>query len=204
MPATERLEDVGLSSPPPESPAVAAILGLVERQRDETLSAIADLRPDELWARPEPGEWSVGEILEHTRRFNASMAPLFRFAWAFRGLARPFRDKPYPIEIEDPYRKPRMPMNVGWVWSPRRAAKARPSLDELHAGMRSAHADVARFFEGKDPRILGHIRAWDPAIGAPNLIQGLRVLAYHDALHFEDVVAQAAALRKARNEAPAP
>ena len=190
--------DDALTSP---ADPVAAILALIERQREEALASAADLSRDELWRRPEPGEWSVGEILEHTRRFNASMAPLFRFAWAFRGLARPFRDKPYPVEIADPYRKPRMPMNVGWVWSPRRAARARPSLDELRAGMLAAHEAVAGFFEGKDPRILGHIRAWDPAIGAPNLIQGLRVLAYHDALHYEDVVSQGAALRAARRPA---
>lgn len=43
--------------------------------------------------------------------------------------------------------------------------------------------------------MLGHIHAYDPAIGVVNLITALKVGIDHDQLHYDDVLQMASSLR---------
>ncbi|MCB0216495.1 MAG: DinB family protein [Caldilineae bacterium] len=163
-------------------------LELLDRQRREALDALTDLDERRLWQRPAPGEWCIGEILDHTRKLNASGLPLLRMAWL---LLRPWamlrRRAPYPVEIADPYARPSFPMGVGWIWTPRHRPEAPVPLAQLAAELEAAHARIRAFYSDKDPALLGHCWLYDPLIGRLNLIQSLRVGIYRDALHYRDV-----------------
>ena len=61
--------------------------------------------------------------------------------------------------------------------------------------LRMLHANVRKFYEGKDEDVLGNLYLYDPLFGWCNLIVTLRIGIYHDQLHYDDVVRQAVQLR---------
>ncbi len=102
-------------------------------------------------------------------------------------FARLFRSRPYKAEIDNVYRRPGFPMNVGWLWPPKYKPSRPVDAGFLHEALRSEHAAYRRFYTSRDERLLGHVVLADPVIGALNLVQWLRVQAYHDAHHYERV-----------------
>jgi hypothetical protein len=163
-------------------------LELLDNQREEIFRELGALPEVVLWYRPGPRVWSIGEHLDHTRVINCFtrrlMVAYFPIASIF---ARMFRHRPYKTEIDDVYKRPNFPMNVGWIWPPKHTPRQPVSVDFLHAALKAEHAAYWRFYTTHDEQLLGHTVLADPVIGALNLVQWLRVQAYHDAHHYERV-----------------
>jgi hypothetical protein len=171
-------------------------LDLMDAQRNAVFSAIEGLHEDQIWQRPAEGEWSIGEIFDHSRALNASFLPVLRLFWFFgRSLAKAARHKPYSVQIDDVYHRPGFPMNVGWIWPPKFTPQKPAPLEKIERSLARVHAQYRAFYVGKDPDLLGHIHVFDPVIGKMNLIVVLRVGIYHDQLHYDDVVAMAAEIK---------
>lgn len=175
---------------------VAQYLDLLDTQRKAVFAVLEDLREDQIWQRPAPGEWSIGEILSHTARFMRSFLPALRLMWAlFARWGRLRRDRPHAVDIENPYKRPSFPMWTGFLWKPRNNHRNPIPRAALQAEVETAHLQVREFYQGKDPAVMGHIHAYDPAIGVVNLITSLKVCLDHDQLHYDDVVDLAETLR---------
>lgn len=178
------------------SDIVSTYLSLLDSQREAAFAALDGLTESQIWQRPAPKEWCIGEILDHNVRLFESMLPGLHAAWAALGwLGRLRRGRPYPEEIENIYKKPTFPMWTGFLWTPKCNPKRPVPLAALEAGMESVHARTRAFYTGKDPAVLGNIYGYDPAVGVVNLIQALKVGIDHDQLHFDDVVKMASALK---------
>lgn len=167
---------------------VSTYLDLLDSQREELFAQVETVPAEQIWARPAPGNWSPGEQLDHIRRFNRFVTRLFRVAWPLLWpVARIRRKRRYEVEIDNVYLRPKMPMNVGVLWSPVYSQERPASLAQLHDALAREHLGIRSWFESKDERLLGNAYVWDPPIGWFNLIQGLRIVAYHDAYHYAAV-----------------
>ena len=176
---------------------ITQYLDLLDSQREATFSALESLSNSQLWERPVPKEWSIGEILDHNYLLFASFLPMVQWMWKVGGwYGRVRRKRSYKTEIEDLYRSPKFPQWVGFMWTPRYNTRKPVSLEALKAELRTLHADVRRFYEGKDEDVLGNLYLYDPLFGWCNLIVTLRIGIYHDQLHYDDVIKQAAQFRK--------
>ena len=160
------------------------ILDLMHTQRESLYARLFELPPALIWKRPGPGEWSVGENLDHMVVIYRSTFPLFIACWwLLRPVAWLRRDQPYQAEIDNVYLRPGFPQKVGWMWPPR-FTPARPvSLEQLYDNARRTHHQIDDWYSQRDPALLGSTPLWDLVIGLVNLIQGLRVGVYHDDLH---------------------
>jgi hypothetical protein len=175
---------------------VQQYLALLDSQREAAFAALDGLAEEQLWQRPSPKEWCLGEILDHNYLLIASTLPYVKFAWKARQRrAAKRRDLPYETAIEDPYHKPSFPHWVGFMWKPRYTPKRPLALEKLKTENRDLHAAVRLFYGDKDPDLLGHVFVYDPMFGLVNLIVTLRIGIYHDQLHFDDVFIMAAKVR---------
>lgn len=167
---------------------VSGYLDLLDSQREAIFERMGDMPEHVLWYRPGPKVWSIGEHLDHTRvinRFTRRLMAIYSpLAWPF---ARPFRSRPYRHEIDNVYRRPRFPMNVGWIWSPKHTPEHPIGVRALRDELCDEHDALRGFYESHDERTLGHTLLPDPVIGVLNLVQWLRVQGYHDAHHFERI-----------------
>jgi hypothetical protein len=171
-------------------------LDLLDSQRERTFSAMEELTDSQVWQRPAPREWSIGEILDHTYLLIASSYPLIRMIWNLNGwYGRLRRNRSYEVEIDDLYRSPRFPQWVGFLWTPRYNARKPVPFEQLKAELRTLHRNVRQFYAGKDEDLLGNVYLYDPLFGWCNLIVTLRIGIYHDQLHYDDAIRQAAQLR---------
>ena len=171
-------------------------LDLLDAQRRAVFAALDGLSEEQIWQRPAPKEWSIGEILSHTVRFLHSFLPGLRLMWTlFAWYGRLRRDRPYRVEIKNVYKRPNFPMWAGFLWAPRHNPQNPVLLATLKEEVESIHASLRAFYSDKDPDVLGHIHAYDPAIGVVNLITGLKVGIDHDQLHYDDVLEMAASLK---------
>lgn len=168
--------------------AVAQILELMIQQRDKLFSDLSGITDTPLWHRAGPGQWSIGENIDHLRAIYASMLPWFQVSWVvFSPLARLRRHLPYRVEIDNVYHRPGFPQKVGWLWPPRYTPTNPAPLSALRQGVEAIQIQVSEFYGSKDPDLLGHVVLWDPAIGTLNLIQALRVGVYHDEVHISSI-----------------
>ena len=176
--------------------AIPEYLDLLDAQRQAVFEALDGLSEEQIWQRPAPKEWCVGEILSHTVRFLDSLLPGLRFMWRFFGrFGRLRRQRPYSVEIENPYKRPSFPMWTGFLWTPRHNPEKPVPLAELEAEVEAVHTQLRSFYTGKEPDVLGNIYAYDPAIGVVNLITGLKVCIDHDQLHYDDLLEMAGSLQ---------
>jgi hypothetical protein len=176
---------------------VTQYLDLLDTQRESAFAALDGLTDSQLWERPAPKEWSIGEILDHNDLLFASFLPMVRGMWNLFGwYGRLRRKRAYQTHIEDLYRSPKFPQWVGFMWTPRFNTRKPVSLDALKTELRSLHEEVRRFYEGKDEDVLGNLYLYDPLFGWCNLIVTLRIGIHHDQLHYDDVVKQAAQFRR--------
>jgi hypothetical protein len=177
---------------------VQQYLDLLDSQREAAFAALDGLTEAQVWERPAPKEWCLGEILDHNYLLIASTFPYVRFAWKTQQRrAEKRRGRPYATQIEDPYRKKSFPMWVGFLWTPRYTPKCPVPLEKLLEENRQLHAAVREFYEDKEPDLLGNAFVYDPLFGSINLIVTLRIGIYHDQLHFDDVFPLARAVRRA-------
>jgi len=164
---------------------VERYLDLLDDQRRGIQHRLAGIETDALWARPFPNKWSIGEHLDHTRVLLRDFRRLLRLLWPLLSLIARFRrDRPYQMTVDDVYERPGFPLRTGWMWRPSRRPSRPVPLEALARDLAAEHAATRAFYQGKDERLLGNARLWDPAIGRLNLIQVLRVGAFHDAHHF--------------------
>lgn len=175
---------------------VQRYISLLDSQRESAFAVLDGLSETQIWQRPAPKEWCIGELLDHNVRLFESMLPGLHAAWAALGwFGRLRRRRPYPEEIENIYKRPSFPMWTGFLWTPKYNPKKPIPLATLKAEMESAHARTRAFYLGKDPDVLGNIYGYDPAVGVVNLVQALKVGIDHDQLHFDDVFEMAAQLK---------
>ena len=171
-----------------EQGKVAAYLDLLDAQHREVFALLGGVPPEKIWQRPLPGEWSIGEILDHTRILNRSFRRLFQVVWLLLWpLGHLRRERPYQTDIDDVYARPDFPMSVGWLWTPKHTPTNPVPLEQLYRETAVEHQKIRAWYEARDEALLGHINLYDPPIGWLNMVQALRVAAYHDALHFRDV-----------------
>ena len=164
-------------------------LDLLDEQRETTFQAIDRLTEDQIWQRPEPGEWCIGEILNHTQLVFSSLLSMIRFIWClFNWSAKLWPNRDFRTTIGDPYRKARAPMWVGFFWKPKHSPEKPISFEDLKTVLRAQHQQIRTFYEDKPACLLGNVFVFDPLFGFVNLILALRVGLYHDHLHFEDVI----------------
>jgi hypothetical protein len=171
---------------------IPTYLDLLDSQRETALAAVAGLTPAQLWQRPAPNEWSIGEILNHNHRLITSTMPLVKWSWRWlhkRGERR--RHVPYQTTTVDPY-DAQFPMWLGFLWKPRYTPRNPVPLAQLATELRDLHQQVRDFYTGKDEDVLGNVFLYDPLLGWLNLITTLRVGVYHDQLHYRDILAMAA------------
>lgn len=174
-----------------------ASLDLLDTQRETALSALEGLDDSQIWRRPAPKEWSIGEILDHNYLLIASSVPYIRFVWKhLRWYGERRRHKPYATEIKDYYRDPAFPMWVGFLWTPRHNPRKTIPLSALARKLRDLHAEVRHFYTGKPEDVLGNLHVYDPYFGLLNLITTLRLGIHHDQLHYDDVAKLANALKQ--------
>jgi hypothetical protein len=170
-------------------------LDRLNAQRKAVFEALEGLSEEQIWQRPAPREWCIGEILSHTVRFFDSFLPALRFMWRICGwYGRLRRGRPYAVEIENVYERPSFPMWTGFLWTPQHNPTKPVPRAVLREEVESTHSRVRAFYSGKDPDVLGNIYAFDPAIGVVNLITAVKVGIDHDQLHYDDVIEMAASL----------
>lgn len=164
-------------------------------QGEDILSQLAGLTDAPLWQRPAPKEWSIGEILDHNLMVFSSFFPMVKGMWQWFGWYGCLRrNRPYQTEVVDLYRDPKFPQWVGFLWTPKYNPRKPVPLEQLKTELRDLHSNVRKFYEGKDEDVLGNLFLYDPLFGWCNLIVTLRIGIYHDQLHFDDVIKQAASL----------
>ena len=172
--------------------SILPILAKMDSQRIAAFSALDGLTDVQLWQRPAPKEWSIGEILDHNMRLFETFYPLVTTTWKwFRWYGERNRARPYSAEVEDVYRSPSFPHWVGFLWPPKHTPAKPVSLSVLRAETEAIHAKVRAFYEGKDADVLGNLYIYDPVFGWCNLIVTLRIGVYHDQLHYDDALKQA-------------
>jgi hypothetical protein len=168
---------------------IAVYLDIMVSQRMTVFKSLQNLDDRNIWQRPFRSEWSIGEILDHTRAVNARFLWFSLLFWRFGSLfARGQRKKPYETRIDDVYQRPGFPMHMGWLWSSKYSPSNPSSYAEVKRSLTKKHNQIYAFFESKNPDLLGHVRLYDPAVGRINLIQVLRIGIYHDQLHYRDVI----------------
>jgi hypothetical protein len=168
--------------------AIASCLRLMHRQRDELFAHLDGISEDDLWRRPGPRDWSIGENLDHLRVIYMRTLPLLKACWI---MQRPFVPLlwrgAYDVAIDNVYRRPNFPQNVGWIWPPAYTPSQPAPREVLEDNLRAVHDQTEAFYADKLPYMLGHTLLYDPAIGRLNLIQALRVGIYHDEMHFATI-----------------
>ncbi len=168
---------------------IADYLALMDSQRESVFGALDGITENQLWKPPAPREWSIGQLLNHNYLLVASTLPYVKSVWKyFHKRGEHHRNRPYQTEINDVYREPRFPMWVGFLWRPRYSERNPVTFDRLKKEIRSLHADVRAFYEGKDEDVLGNVFVYDPLFGRINLIVTLRIGIYHDQLHYDDIL----------------
>ena len=167
---------------------VHTYLDMMDQQREVLFNELNGLTEEEIWQVPGDKEWSIGENIDHLRVINSSTLTLYKITWLFLlPLAKVRYDQPYHVDIDNVYKRPGFPLNTGWIWSPKYTQQKPTSLEMLKENLTQIHAEVRKFFTGKDPDYLGHVSLYDPVMGWLNLIRALRVGIYHDALHLEQI-----------------
>ncbi|NTU57054.1 MAG: DinB family protein, partial [Anaerolineales bacterium] len=119
------------------SDIVRDYLNLMDIQREAAFSALDGITDSQLWLRPAPKEWSLGEILDHNYLLMSSSYPIVQWIWKWLGwYGRLRRNRPYQTRIEDVYRDPKFPQWVGFLWTPRYNTRKPVPLETLKSELR--------------------------------------------------------------------
>jgi hypothetical protein len=166
-------------------PVIPTYLRLMDDQREKFFERLHTVPEARLWERPEPKKWAPAEHIDHARVLTRCLRRILSLAWTIgRPYGRLRRARAYETSIDDVYERPDFPLQVGWLWPPKNRPDRPIPLSTLQRLFEHEHGRLHAFFTGKDERVLGQIRLYDPAIGWVNPIQGLRIVVYHDAHHF--------------------
>jgi hypothetical protein len=177
---------------------VSEYLSLMDAQRETAFAALEGLSEAQIWQRPAPKEWCIGEMLDHNVRVFESVLPWLKVGWATLGWYGRLRGKrPYPVEIDNVYKRPSFPMWTGFLWTPKYNPKRYAWLAILREQAESVHRRTHQFYVDKSLDVLGNIYGYDPVVGLANLIQTLKIGIDHDQLHYDDVIKLAGSLKNA-------
>lgn len=84
------------------TPIVSQYLDLLDLQREAAFIALDGISDEQLWQRPAPKEWSIGEILDHNYLLFASFYPMIVWMWKYAGwYGRLRRSRRYETKIAD-------------------------------------------------------------------------------------------------------
>lgn len=163
-------------------------LDQLDAQLETVVQMLDDTAPAKLWDTPTLETWSIGEQLYHlTAWLRCYRRRLELFYRAFYPVGWLLRNRPYPVEIDDVFSRPRYPNYVGFLCAPRHIPDRSLALGTLIERLSKGHDLVREFYVDKPERILGHVWLYDTAIGWVNLIQSLRIAVYHDQHHFDKI-----------------
>jgi len=85
--------------PPATGRALAAVLAVLQEERERLLATVADLPEDDVNRRPPSGAWSVGEVLDHLHRVETGIARIVAGLISKAKAAGPL--PPAPAESEE-------------------------------------------------------------------------------------------------------
>ena len=84
---------------------VLTYLNLLDTQCQVAFAALDGLTEEQIWQRPYPKEWCLGEILDHNYLLIANTLPYVKVAWNVQQrLVIKRCDRSFATGIEDPYR----------------------------------------------------------------------------------------------------
>jgi len=165
---------------------VTAYLDLLDSQRETFFLDSGGIDDALLWCKPEELKWSAGEHLDHAKIALRSLRRTLEF---YCRVAYPYaylrRKRVYPVEIDDVYQRPDFPLWVGIFWPSKHCQRKPLTMQQLQANLAKEHRTIRRFFQSKDPDVLGNMYFYDPVIGWINMIQALRIGAFHDQHHYD-------------------
>ena len=175
---------------------VDSYLDLIDTLCEDAFTSLRGLSHDQVWRRPALKEWGIGEILKHIYLLTSSTFPYVKFSWkSLPWFGNWRRSKPHQTDIPDLYRDGKFPMWVGFLWTPRHPPRKPVPIEVLFKEMRDLHQRVRDFYSDKDEDLLGQIYLFHPYFEFLNLIVTQRLGAYHDQLHFNDVVYRADSIK---------
>ena len=171
-----------------DSGHVSTYLDLYDAQHARMFDMLAELPEAQLWERPEPKRWCIGEVIDHTRVLNRFLRRVLLVATpVLTPLARMRRSRPFEADIDDVFRRDGFPSQVGWLWWPRHTPDRPAPLAHLRDETAAEHGRLRRWYEARDEAVLGHVIIYDPAVGWVNAVQLLRIGVHHDAHHFRAI-----------------
>ncbi len=130
---------------------VTQYLDLLDSQRETAFSALDGLTQAQIWQRPAPHQWCIGEILDHNYLLIKTILPIVKMTWSLEHrLVEKRRDHSFEMDMEDPYRKKSFPMWVGFLWTPCYTPRRPVPLEFLKQENRDLHLAVRKFYEIKD------------------------------------------------------
>ena len=136
---------------------VLTYLNLLDTQCQLAFAALDSLTEEQIWQRPAPNEWCLGEILDHNYLLIANTLSYIKVAWNVQQrLVIKRCDRSFATGIEDPYRKPSFLMWIGFLWKPCYNPKHPLLLEKLKAENRTLHTAFRAFYADKDPVLLGN------------------------------------------------
>ncbi len=163
---------------------IARYLDLMDEQREAIFTRLGALPDSVLWYRPDPKVWSIGEHLDHTRVINCFTRRLTTVYFPVASLfARLFRHRPYDAEIDDVFKRRGFPMNVAGIWPPKYTPRRPASVGFLHDSLGAEPAAFRRFYTMRMTSNSWSLCARRSGDRRAQLVQLLRVQAYHDAHH---------------------
>jgi hypothetical protein len=157
----------------------------IDRQRAALFMRLDGISTEELWRRPDNGRWSLGQNLEHL----CKAIRLFR--WMFRAhilcgrpWARLFRQRPFGTEVANRYAVGAKPIKAPpGVRPPDRTGSTVP-FHELRQRLDTEREKLESLLAGIDQDVAGHIKMWDLKKSVINLLQAVRLVAYHEGHHL--------------------
>ena len=187
-----------------------SVLELLREVRLDTLRLAEPLTQSEADMRPKPGEWSVGEVLDHLviseTLYREMIQRLIVLARAGKrpvivqtlrdvNTRIPFVPAPLmplmeiPLTVTNmfvpPFVRERiMTIRFAKAKAPSIAApKAAKPLDQLRAELRQSVMETARLLQTNSDLDFRTMRYRHPVIGNNNVLQILRIVAFHERRH---------------------
>lgn len=161
---------------------------LVEKQREVFYQLVSQSK-SELWERPLPDKWSVGETLYH---LYLMVRLVRRFSTIYLPLAKPIanlrKNHHYQTSIHNIYveyiQKKKRPMKAPYVLTPLKNLSHAYTLLEIQQLLVIETNKLKKLVAELEEPVAGLIRFPDPIACYPNIIQSIHLLAIHEQHHF--------------------
>lgn len=167
----------------------------LEQQRHMLFPVLESLSFNQLWERPKPNKWSIGEAMYHLYLITRMLRVAAQITIpSMKLFAQMRRNKPFETETYDIYKeyqqKNKRGMKAPFILDPPKKIHRSLNFSELINLLHVETNNIARMVENIDEDIAGHIIFFDPIAHHPNLIQAVQLLAIHEAHHFRIIETQ--------------